>query len=86
MGTDLRSGWILWVPLGVVAVWVAATAPSSVTVTVWGLAGLCVGAAIARWTLTRRSPFAIRRRSVDISILAAFALAFAFLALTGHLG
>jgi hypothetical protein len=86
MGTDLRSGWILWLPLAVVVVWVSATAPLSVTVSVWGLAVLCSGAAIARWVLSGRSPFAIRRRSVDVSILAAFAVCFAFLAMTGRLG
>jgi hypothetical protein len=86
MGTNLRSGWNLWIPLAVVALWAAVTAPFSVTATVWGLAILCAGAAIARWTLTRRSPFAIRRSSVDVSILVAFAIAFAFLALTGRLG
>ncbi len=86
MGTSQGSGRYLWLPLAVVVVWTAATAPVSVTMTTWGLSGLCASAAIARSTLTRRSIFAYRRRSVDVSILAAFAVVFAFLALSGRLG
>ena len=86
MGTSQRSGRYLWLPLVVVVVWTAASAPISVTMTTWGLSGLCAGAAIIRSTLTRRSAFAFRRRSVDVSILAVFSVVFAYLALTGHLG
>ena len=66
MGTDPRAVWALWLPLLVVAGWVAATAPFSVTATAWGLAVLSAGAAAVRWTLPERSVFAIRRRAVDV--------------------
>ncbi|MBN2176953.1 MAG: hypothetical protein JW722_04770 [Demequinaceae bacterium] len=86
MGTDPRTVWALWLPLVVVAVWVGASAPFSVTATAWGLAALSAGSAVGRWTLADRSVFAIRQRAVDVSILAFFALAFAFIALSGRLG
>ncbi|MCJ7827488.1 MAG: hypothetical protein MUP36_04550 [Demequinaceae bacterium] len=86
MGTDPRSAWALWLPLAVVVAWVGASAPFSVTVTAWGLAVLSAGASVGRWTLSERSVFAVRQRAVDVSILAVFALAFVFLALTGRLG
>lgn len=86
MGTDRRRTTGLWVIPLVLVVWIAVSAPFSVVVTAWGLAVICLVLAIGRSVLPAGSALVIRRRLVDVSILGAFACAFAFLALTARLG
>ena len=85
MATE-QPGRALGLPLAVVVAWVAMSAPFSVTASVWGLAALSACAAVARWFIPEHSTFAVRRRVVDILILAFFAVSFAFLAATARLG
>jgi len=85
-GKDRRRAVGLWIPPVVLAAWVAVTVPFNVTLTAWGLSTLCLAMAVARWVSPRRSALAVRRRAVDVPILGAFTLAFAFLAWTGRFG
>ncbi len=83
---DSRRSWTVWLPLAVVLAWVAVGAFVSVVLVAWGLAVMCAGAAIVRASFPEWSPFVVRRRALDVSILAAFALVLAYLAITANIG
>jgi hypothetical protein len=81
-----RRAWTVWLPLAVVFAWILSTAFVSVVLVAWGLAVMCAGAAVVRLVLAEKSPFVVRRRGLDASILVVFALALAFLATTARIG
>ncbi len=83
---DSRRSWVVWMPLVGAIAWIVLAASVSVVLVAWGLAVLCGGAAVARASIPESSPLVVRRRAVDVSVLAAFSLALAYLAMTARLG
>jgi hypothetical protein len=83
---EQRKSWTFWLPLLVVVVWIAVAAWASVALVAWGLAFFAAFAAVARAFFPALSPLVVRRQFLDVAILAAFAVAFAYLALTARLG
>ncbi len=80
-----RPSAIVWLPLLLVALGVVVAVDVSVVVAMWGFAGLALTGAVVRAFNWGSGALRVRRRAVDASVLAFFAVAIAFVASSGVL-